>query len=77
MSNTPRAIPTVGRMVRYSAIEADHAAIVTEVDEPENPESKVGLAIFRPTGLQFLQHVAHGYDYDCWSWPPITPIPRS
>ncbi len=69
--------PSIGRVVHYVAYgtpggeypSTERAAIITEVDEPDNPESKVGLAVLNPTGLFFNQHVPFGVDGGCWHWP--------
>jgi hypothetical protein len=74
--------PTVGRTVRYRAYgtpggehpPADRAAIITEVDEPDNPESAVGLAVLNPTGIFFNQHVPYGQTGGQWHWPPREPL---
>ena len=69
--------PTIGRTVHYFAYgtpggehpPAVRAAIITEVDEPDNPESPVGLAVLNPTGLFFNQHVPFGTAGGHWHWP--------
>lgn len=69
--------PTIGRTVHYFAYgtpggehpPAVRAAIITEVDEPENPESPVGLAVLNPTGLFFNRHVPFGTEGGHWHWP--------
>jgi hypothetical protein len=68
---------TIGRIVIYRAYgtpggehpPAERAAIVTEVDELDNPESPVGLAVLNPTGLFFNRHVPFGTDGGHWHWP--------
>ncbi|HEY0545297.1 MAG TPA: hypothetical protein VGC91_07985 [Pyrinomonadaceae bacterium] len=79
-------IPTVGRVVHYVAYgtpggeypSIDRAAIITEVDEPGNEKSAVGLAVLNPTGLFFNQHVLYGTAGGHWHWPPIlSPIAKN
>ena len=69
--------PIVGRIVIYFSFgtpggeypSAARAAIITEVDEPDNPESAVGLCVLNPTGLFFNQHVPFGTAGGQWHWP--------
>jgi hypothetical protein len=72
--------PTVRRMVQYTSYGSpggeyeslDRAAVITEVDDPNEPRSSVGLCILNPTGLFFAQHVKYSEKPTpgCWSWPP-------
>ncbi|MCP9496084.1 MAG: hypothetical protein MSG64_16675 [Pyrinomonadaceae bacterium MAG19_C2-C3] len=71
--------PTIGRTVRYVAFGtpggeykagAERAAIITEVDEPDNEQSAVGLCVLNPTGLFFNRHVPFGDLVGCWHWTP-------
>jgi hypothetical protein len=69
--------PSIGRIVHYVAYgtpsgeyqSTARAAMITEVDEPDNPESKVGLVVLNPTGLFFNQHVPYGQGGGHWHWP--------
>ncbi len=71
-------LPTVGRIVHYIAFGTPggefpagvpRAAIITEVDEPENHESPVGLCVLNPTGQYFNRHTPQGSKPGCWQWP--------
>ena len=73
--------PNVGRIVHYLAYGTPggeypagvpRAAVITEVDEPGNPESTVGLAVLNPTGMFFNRKVAYGTTPGCWIWPQYT-----
>lgn len=78
-------LPSVGRAVHYIAYGTPNgefpsgvrrAATITEVDEPGNPESKVGLCVMNPTGLFFNQHLpfdADGSKVGSWTWPVFVP----
>lgn len=76
-------VPSVGRMVHYFAYGTPNgefpagvarAAVVTEVDEPSNPESTVGLAVLNPQGLFFNQHILYGPGIPGhWGWPVAVP----
>ena len=78
-------LPAVGRMVHYRAYGTPggeyaagvvRAAIVTEVCEPENPRSPLGLAILNPSGLFFNRFVSFGGGPGEWSWPVyVAPVP--
>lgn len=77
-----RQIPSIGRVVHYVAYgtpggeyppAALRAAIITEVDEPDNPESPVGLAVLNPTGLFFNRHCPFGPNPGGWVWPAFVP----
>jgi len=69
--------PTVARIVHYVAYGTPggeypstcRAAIITEVDEPENEESPVGLCVLNPSGMFFNQHVPYGTAPGQWHWP--------
>jgi hypothetical protein len=69
--------PTVGRIVHYVAYGTPggeypstcRAAIITEVDEPENEYSTVGLCVLNPTGMFFNQNVPYGIKGGQWHWP--------
>jgi len=72
-----KQVPSIGRIVAYHAygtpggefpVGAQRAAIVTEVDEPGNPISAVGLCVMNPSGLFFNQHCAHGTQGGQWEW---------
>ena len=72
--------PSIRRMVSYTSYGSpggeykslDRAAVITEVDDPSNPESSVGLCILNPTGFFFAQKVNFSAEPKpgCWSWPP-------
>lgn len=78
-SNTPtQRVPTVGRIVHYIAFGTPggefpagerRAAIITEVDEPGNPESPVGLCVVNPTGQYFNRHTPFKSEAGGWQWP--------
>ncbi len=69
--------PSVGRVVHYKAYGTPggeypsvcRAAVVTEVAEPDNPESPLGLAVLNPTGMFFNQRVPYGEAAGHWHWP--------
>jgi hypothetical protein len=69
--------PSVGRVVHYVAYGTPggeypsvcRAAVVTEVADPDNPESAVGLAVLNPTGMFFNQGVPYGDTGGHWHWP--------
>lgn len=78
--------PTVSRTVHYTSygspggefMPACRAAIITEVDDPDNPASAVGLCVLNPTGIYFNQHVPYEQPDDgpegharggTWHWP--------
>lgn len=81
--NTPiqgqtQRIPTVGRVVHYIAYGTPggefpagvrRAAIITEVDEPGNPESPVGLCVLNPTGQYFNRNTPYKSEPGGWQWP--------
>jgi hypothetical protein len=80
--------PSVGRVVHYFSYGSPggefpaavaRAAIITEVDDPGNPESAVGLCVMNPTGLFFNQHVPYGPNQPGhWAWtvyvPPVSKV---
>lgn len=77
-----RQVPAIARNVHYLArgsadgvfaVAEPRAAIITDVDEPGNPESAVSLAVFNPSGLFFNHHVPYGDGPGCWRWPPYVP----
>lgn len=76
------SVPSIGRIVFYKAYGSPggefpagepRAAIVTEVDDPGNPETPLGLAVFNPSGLWFNRHCKMGDGPGEWSWPPFVP----
>lgn len=76
--NEPKPqLPSVGRAVHYTSYgtadgkypQACRAATITEVDQPGNVDSAVGLCIMNPTGLFFTQHVEFGTEPGQWHWP--------
>jgi hypothetical protein len=79
-------IPSVGRVVHYFAYGTPggefpagvaRAAIITEVDDPGNPDSPIGLAVLNPTGMFFNQHVKRcentNNEAGHWDWPAYVP----
>ena len=74
-------VPSVGRMVHYFAYGTPggefpsgvaRAATVTEVDEPTNPNSAIGVCVMNPSGLFFNQHIkkaTYPSQPGCWDWP--------
>ena len=71
--------PTIGRIVHYTNLgDADgkyppttQAAIITKIDDPADPDGKVTLKVFYPTGIfdctvPFSAEPKRGH----WSWPP-------
>lgn len=84
MSEEKVQVPSVGRMVGYRAYgtpggeypEGVHrAAVITEVDEPGNPRSAVGLCVLNPTGQFFNRHTPYDSGKPgCWFWPPFVPL---
>lgn len=72
--------PSIRRMVSYTSYGTpggeyqalDRAAVITEVDDPANPESPVGLCILNPTGFFFARSVKFSAEPrpGHWSWPP-------
>ena len=76
------AAPSVGRIVHYRSfgtpggeyLSACRAAVVTEVDDPSDGNTSVGLAVLNPTGLFFNQRVPYAGDGGrprggTWHWP--------
>lgn len=80
---TLRQVPSVGHQVHYLAHgSADRttyaagvprAAIVTQVLNPGDPESAVGLAVLNPSGMFFNLEVPFGTAPGCWMWPEYVP----
>lgn len=71
-------VPTVAHSVVYhtdGAPRSEYAAVITEVDEPGNPESAVGLCVLHPDGTVFYRHCMFGADPGCWQWPE--PVARA
>lgn len=75
-------LPSVGRSVHYIAYGTPggefpagvrRAAFITEVDEPDNPESAVGLCVVNPTGMYFNRGIPYGNNPGCWCWPEFVP----
>jgi hypothetical protein len=77
-------VPSVGRVVHYVAygtpggefpVGACRAGIVTEVDEPDNPESPIGVCVLNPTGIYFNQHLPYNTAQAAgsWHWPEYVP----
>lgn len=74
--------PTVGRIVHYTNLgdkdgrfpPEQQAAIITKVEfgNMTNPEPKVSLHIFYPTGQFDMQNVPYSEKYERghWTWPP-------
>lgn len=83
MATIIKQVPSVGRVVYYYPYGTPNgefpagvprAAMVTEVHEPENPESPVGLAVLNPSGLFFNSPIQYGPGTaGHWGWPPYTP----
>lgn len=74
-------VPSVGRIVHWFPYGTrdfpkgpPRAALITEVDEPDNPTSPVGLCVFNPLGTYFTQHVHYGPGTPGhWAWPSYVP----
>jgi hypothetical protein len=78
-------VPSVGRCVAYYAYGTPggefpagvaRAAVVTEVDDPGNPESSIGICVLNPTGLFFNRGIAkavYAGQPGCWDWPVYAP----
>ncbi len=82
MVQKERQVPSVGRQVHYKAYGTPggefpagvcRAATITEVDEPGNPESPIGIAVLNPTGLFFNRHIPFGDAPGQWHWPEYVP----
>lgn len=82
MSEEKQQVPSVGRVVHYFAYGTPggefpagvaRAAIITEIDQPGNPESPVGLCVLNPTGVFFNQHIKFGNKAGHWAWPVYVP----
>ncbi len=73
--------PTVGRIVHYQAYGTpggeypciERAAVVTQVDIPNEDPMTVGLAILNPTGMFFNPAIKFSEEPKpgCWSWMPF------
>lgn len=71
--------PSIGTTVRYVSYgtpggehpPAERAAIITEVDDPDDEHSAVGLVVLNPTGMFFNQHVHYGTAGGHWHWPEL------
>ena len=80
-------IPSVGCIVHYFAYGTPggeypaavaRAAIITEVPDPVEPTSSVGLCVLNPTGQFFNRAVPYGPNQPgCWGWPPFVPARQS
>ena len=77
-----KQMPSVGRQVHYIAYGTPggeypagvkRALIVTQVHEPGNPESRVGVAVLNPTGFFFNADIPFGTEPGCWCWPEYVP----
>jgi hypothetical protein len=77
-------VPSVGRVVHYVAYGtpggeypagAHRAAIVTDVHNPDAPESVLSLCVLNPTGLLFAVGVYYSADGapGTWHWPEFVP----
>ena len=74
--------PTVGRIVHFHPSEHDslhknnsaefHAAIITQVWAPENPDGAVNLIVFPAYGLPEIRSSVGttGNGSSRWAWPP-------
>lgn len=74
MEDPPR-LPAIGRHVTYyaaapgSPLPMAYAAVVAAVDAPSDPASPLGLWVFAPYALRYVDHVPRGRAPDCWDWP--------
>jgi len=78
-----KTVPSIGRIVHYFSYGSPggefapaevRAAIVTEVCQPDNPESALGLAVLNPTGIYFNRSIPYGSGKPGhWGWPPYVP----
>ena len=79
-----KQVPSVGRVVHYVAYGtpggeypagAHRAAIVTDVHNPDEPESALSLCVLNPTGMFF--NVGIYFDATAhpgtWHWPEYVP----
>ena len=74
-------VPSVGRIVHYFAYGTPggefpsgvaRAAVVTEVNEPLNPNSPIGACVLNPTGQFFNRNIlkaTYPSQPGCWDWP--------
>jgi hypothetical protein len=78
--------PTIGRIVHYVNLgDADgkyppttQAAIITAIENPNDPQGRVWLKVFYKTGLfdcevPYSPEPKRGH----WSWPPREPVVAS
>ncbi len=80
-----KQIPSIGRVVHYYAYGTPggefpagepRAAVVTEVNEPRNPTSAIGLAVLNPQGMFFNRNIlkaSYPSQPGCWDWPAYVP----
>jgi len=80
-----KQIPSVGRVVHYFAfgtpggefpVGEPRAAVVTEVNEPKNPNSPIGVAVLNPQGMFFNRNILKAtrpQQPGCWDWPASVP----
>ena len=82
MEDKGRPVPSVGRMVHYKAYGTPggefpagvcRAAVITEVSDPGDPESAIGLCVLNPTGQFFNRDVPFGDAPGQWHWPEFVP----
>lgn len=77
-------VPSVNRAVHYTAYGTPggefpagicRAATITEVDDPGNPDSAVGICVMNPTGLFFMRHCRHDEEKapGTWHWAEYVP----
>ena len=74
--------PSIGRIVHYTNLgDKDgkypptvQAAVITAIDDPDDPEEKVWLKVFYKTGI-FDCHVPFSVEpkRGHWHWPPYVP----
>lgn len=74
MAQTPR-LPRIGDDVWYFAspqggpLATIAAAKITAVDQPDDPDSSLALAVFAPPHTRYLFGVPRGKAPGCWDWP--------
>lgn len=61
-------IPEIGRVVHYNNGGTVRAAIITKVEEPGEPKSKVSLTVFSESGESIFLAVPFSR-VNGWSWP--------